>query len=163
MSFWSRFTRIEIGLDPADRKRVDRFLDLLEAHLQTPGNAVSGSATFTQLNGEPIMPTGVISTDDNEITLDLVYKDKKGNPGAKTFGEKTVALSADGIVSAPATLAEDVTSISFTPVGPAGSVHVVITAQGEETVGEQPILIEADIDVVPADAETGEGVFRPAT
>jgi len=159
---WFRPTTITIRFDEPTRKLLTRIVDLLESIVAEPGPAATGTASFRSLNGDPIMPTGVMSSDDNEITMDLVYRDKKGNPGAKTFGEKTVALSADNIVTAPATLAEDATSVSFATTGTVGSVHVVVTAQGEED-GSQPILIEADIDVVPADAETGEGAFRPAT
>lgn len=112
------------------------------------------------------MARGVISNDQTSIVLDLMYFDKKGRPGALIFGTPTIALSRDDMVDAVADVSDPKKPfVTFTlkDDAPVGSVHAVVTAQGEETEGEQPILIEADVDVVAADAERGEGVFREPT
>jgi len=158
--------RISIGLNRRTSERFDRFMDLLEAFLETPGAAVSGSGFFTKIDGENIMPIGVISADQTSIVQDLVYRDRKGVPGAKIFGTPTVALSRDDMVSAVVNVDDPKAPfVTYTLLDPAveGSVRSVVTAEGEETPGEQPILVEADINVVPADAETGESSFRPPT
>lgn len=105
------------------------------------------------------MAKGVLAADDNGIPAALVFKDKKGNV-ALPYGVPAWSLSADGIVGM--TVADDGMSANFTPLA-VGLVTVNVLAEGEETVGEQPIALTGEIEVVAADAETGDLSFGQVT
>ena len=105
------------------------------------------------------MAKGILAVDDNEISASLVFKDKKGNV-ALPFGVPQWSLSADNVVGM--TVAADGMSAQFVPTS-VGLVTVNVLAEGEEAVGEQPIALSGEIEVVAADAETGELSFGPVT
>jgi len=119
--------------------------------------AVSGQMFFSPIGA--IMPKFTMKADDNGARATLAFKDKKGNP-APVFGVPEWSLSADGIVDM--TVDADGMGANFVPTdatGGLGTVTVNVKAEGDAVAGTDVINLTGDLEVIAADAATGEIAF----
>lgn len=105
------------------------------------------------------MSKATMKADDNGVSALVQFKDKHGN-AASVVGAPEWSLSSDGVVSM--TVAGDGLSAEFAPVA-VGTVTVNVKAEGDATPGTDTISLSGDIEVIAAEAATGEIDFGPVT